>query len=112
MGTFLHVKAGSGHLSHGGQGWHGFCLGQARASGHLGHTGGTICDFNIYKSSSPLSISFFLTHIERSFIPSLNKLKLSFALKNIDETSIVVKNTKNIYDFFNFMYIQYREKDF
>ena len=42
MGTFLHSNAGSGHLAQGAQGGHGLGRGQEAASGHLGHTGGTI----------------------------------------------------------------------
>ena len=46
------------------QGLHGFCLGHVEEEGHAGHTGGTISDFKMYKSSSPGGI------IEES-IPSL-----------------------------------------
>jgi len=46
----LHSNAGSGHRAQGAHGGHGFGRGQDAASGHLGHTGGTICDFNIYSS--------------------------------------------------------------
>jgi hypothetical protein len=48
-GTFLHSKFGSGQRPHGGQGGHFAVFGQSviDTSGHFGHTGGTILDFNI-----------------------------------------------------------------
>jgi hypothetical protein len=51
----LHSKLGSGHLPHGGHGAHEsvLLLIHGTGEGHAGHTGGTISDFNIYKSSSP-----------------------------------------------------------
>ena len=55
------MKAGSGHLAHGGHAGHGLARGHTAESGHLGHTGGTISDFNMYKSSSPSGISCFFT---------------------------------------------------
>jgi len=55
----LHSKEGSGHLAQAGHAGHGSFLGQADTVGHAGHTGGTICDFNIYKSSSPFGICDF-----------------------------------------------------
>ena len=53
MGTFLHSKAGSGHLSQAGQGGHDSFLGQEADAGHAGHTGGTTSDLRIYKSCYP-----------------------------------------------------------
>ena len=51
-GTFLHSKLGSGHLAHGGHGGGFSHLPHVfTTSGHLGHTGGTICDFNILSES-------------------------------------------------------------
>ena len=53
----MQSNAGSGHLAQGGQG--GTLLRSVLSllwtigSGHLGHTGGTTCDFRIYKSSWP-----------------------------------------------------------
>jgi len=52
----LHSKLGSGHLPHGGQGWHFFAsafAGHVGHAGQAGQTGGTISDFKIYKSSDP-----------------------------------------------------------
>ena len=49
----MHSNAGSGHRAHGAQGGHGLGRGHEAASGHLGHTGGTTWDFNIYSSSLP-----------------------------------------------------------
>jgi hypothetical protein len=61
LGTFLHSKLGSGHLAQAGHGGHFSFLpvvGHTDAVGHAGHTGGTISDFNIYKSSWPRGIMF------------------------------------------------------
>tara|TARA_B110000046_G_scaffold25175_1_gene24533 strand:+ start:5644 stop:5850 length:207 start_codon:yes stop_codon:yes gene_type:complete len=55
----LQVNAGSGHLAHGGQAGQGFSRGHVAWSGHFGHTGGTISDFKIYKSSLPSCMSDF-----------------------------------------------------
>ena len=51
----MQSKAGSGQRAQGGQGGHLLAskLSGHIGSGHRGHTGGTTCDFNIYKSSSP-----------------------------------------------------------
>ena len=60
------MKAGSGHLAHGGHGGTGSgagqagqvpFFGQAKTGGQAGHTGGTTCDLRIYISSCPLGIS-------------------------------------------------------
>ena len=48
----MHSNEGSGHLAHAGHAGQGSCLGQDEDEGHAGQTGGTIWDFNIYKSSS------------------------------------------------------------
>ena len=54
----MHSKLGSGHLAHGGHGAHESVLFliHEMGDGHAGHTGGTISDFNIYKSSCPKGI--------------------------------------------------------
>ena len=49
----MHSKAGSGHLAHGGQGGAWVLQSPQFKVGQAGQTGGTISDFNIYKSSSP-----------------------------------------------------------
>jgi hypothetical protein len=69
------LKAGSGHLAHAGHGGH-FVLffGQTLISGHFGQTGGTIADFNMYKSSLPFGTSSFLTVL--SVINSLKEKQL------------------------------------
>ena len=56
----MHSNEGSGHRAQAGHAGHlvasklsgHFCI----TSGHRAHTGGTICDFSIYKSSSPEGI--------------------------------------------------------
>jgi hypothetical protein len=48
---------GSGHLWHAGQGGQGSSLGQREVEdGQAGQTGGTTCDFKMYKSSCPVGI--------------------------------------------------------
>jgi hypothetical protein len=74
------VKAGSGHRAHPGQGGQGFSRGQLAPLGHFGHTGGTILDFNMYKSSCPRGISLL-----RISIPS-------FILKPKWEKTITANN--------------------
>jgi hypothetical protein len=52
------LKAGSGHLPHGGHGGTFLhFLHDTTGGGQAGHTGGTISDFKIYWSSSPDGIS-------------------------------------------------------
>ena len=59
VGLLTHSNGGNSHLPHGLQGGHFVAskLSEHLTTGlHLGHTGGTICDFSIYKSSSPEGI--------------------------------------------------------
>ena len=78
----MQVKAGSGHRAHAGQGGHAFWRGQLAASGHFGHTGGTMLDFKIYKPSSPRAISLCLTSIP------------SFILNPKSDTTITANNKR------------------
>jgi hypothetical protein len=80
----LHSKDGSGHLAHAGQGGHCSCLGIVDAAGHAGHTGGTISDFKIYKSSFPGGIIFF-------GMPCGNELH-----HNMSNTILTIMQRKNL----------------
>jgi hypothetical protein len=92
------VNAGSGQRAQGGQGGGGLLSEQTETSGHLGQTGGTMLDFNTYKSSSPSGISCL-----RKVIPSLI---VNPKLASNKETSNIPNKNKSL----DFMYILIIEK--